>query len=282
MAEESMEKKQKPNLGLLGRGISYSLSPRIHNFSARLLGKTDCYGLFDIPASKLSEFIRDFTHRGGLGLNVTRPYKHRISQLTTSSLSSVNTLFRAKDGSWRTTSTDSGGFADALIWLGCQAEALQQVLIIGSGGVVDSLLAWALKLPRSPEIIIFRRSSRRDQALKDHYGALPGLGISDLSVKSLEERLHLQNEDTLLVQASSAPLEGDSLSQLVPALRNFKGYFMDLVYGTPSELYRACSGFRLAGYCDGLPMLAAQAARAQMLWWGQSAPVDSILQTLKK
>ena len=62
--------------GLLGRNISYSLSPVMHNAAFKHFGIPAVYKLFDIEESELDSFFRDLVSGAGIsGINVTVPYK---------------------------------------------------------------------------------------------------------------------------------------------------------------------------------------------------------------
>lgn len=272
-------------LGLLGKTIQYSLSPDIHNFSAQLLGRPDRYRLFDLNETELPDFLETFLSKGGRGLNVTQPYKNIIPKLIGSDLSSVNTLKRFKNKGklyWRGYNTDEDGFDWALEQLYCQPSELKQIIIIGSGGAVDMLINWTKKLNKQTRINILRRSSRRDQELRELSHASDQINFEYLSATNLEKLLCADTAFTLLIQASSAPLYGDNLEWLLPALRGFCGFFMDLVYGKPSALFHALQQQNLKGSCDGLPMLAGQASAAQQLWWHEHIPASKILEFLMK
>ena len=60
--------------GLLGHGIKYSLSPRIHNYIFSRYGINAVYGLFDLPQQDFQAGIQALIRRTS-GFNVTTPYK---------------------------------------------------------------------------------------------------------------------------------------------------------------------------------------------------------------
>ena len=66
-------------LGVLGNGISYSLSPEIHNSFAKEHGIDIVYEIFDIPVNPIG-FIESFFNQGGVGLNITKPYKEIVAE----------------------------------------------------------------------------------------------------------------------------------------------------------------------------------------------------------
>ena len=62
-----------------------------------------------------------------------------------------------------------------------------------------------------------------------------GIQFSDFDSASLESLVGA--EECLLIQGTSAPVHGDDLSHLVPALKGFRGAISDLSYGYESALY---------------------------------------------
>ena len=60
-------------LGVLGKDIGYSLSPKIHLAFAKQLNHPIEYLIYDVDKDPIS-FIRNFFSEGGFGLNITKPY----------------------------------------------------------------------------------------------------------------------------------------------------------------------------------------------------------------
>jgi Shikimate 5-dehydrogenase len=60
--------------GVLGRDISYSLSPKIHKLFAEAAGIHLNYEIYHVEHDPVS-FIYNFFKEGGLGLDITNPYQ---------------------------------------------------------------------------------------------------------------------------------------------------------------------------------------------------------------
>ena len=118
----------KGQVGLLGKQITYSLSPVIFDISAKILKKHCSYRLYDIERSQVGLFLDYFWKNGGLGLNITTPYKRLVASLTSSSFKSVNTLYRSSNG-WCSTSTDGSGFLMALVNSGIELSKLKNITV---------------------------------------------------------------------------------------------------------------------------------------------------------
>ena len=57
-------------LGVIGKEISYSLSPKIHHHFAKDAGLNVSYEIFDIHSQPI-DFIEEFFDCGGKGLNLS-------------------------------------------------------------------------------------------------------------------------------------------------------------------------------------------------------------------
>ena len=124
--------------GLLGRKLSHSYSPQIHERLANYR-----YDLFEKEPEELEDFLRNgaFT-----GINVTIPYKKSViphcSKLSSRAqkLGAVNTIVRQKDGSIIGHNTDYFGFRSMVAKSGLDVSG-KKVLVLGSGGASTTAVA---------------------------------------------------------------------------------------------------------------------------------------------
>ena len=266
-------------LGLLGRRIDYSLSPRLHLLAAAQLGLDCSYELFDFSReSDLRPFLAKFWDEAGVGLNVTQPYKTFVASLLDEPLqSSVNTLYRGQSG-WQGASTDGLGFERAVERLGCCIDDFAQVIFLGSGGAVQGILhhlAVNRDRPWAASVHVFRRHDRRDAELIRICEGRVSLCFHEFCADRTSDLIRSTPGPTLVVQATSAPLHGDELSRFVPALELGDVAVYDLVYGQPSALVAAAVARGSPG-ADGLSMLIEQARASQKIWWGQSPSYEEL------
>jgi shikimate dehydrogenase len=130
-------------VGLVGRGISPSLSPPLHEREAAALGLRYRYRLLDLDALGVSDSaVGDVLDRaradGYQGLNVTHPVKQlvldRLDELSpdAAAIGAVNTVVFA-DGRAVGHNTDATGFARGLR-TGLPGAALRRVVLLGAGG----------------------------------------------------------------------------------------------------------------------------------------------------
>lgn len=126
--------------GLIGKNISYSLSPKLHNLIAFKSGYSINYEIIDIEEEQLSFYI-DLLKQGIYqGFNITIPYKETIikylDKLTTQAedIGAVNTVFLNKEGLVVGDNTDYYGFLKFLENNNILKKEIKEAYILGSGG----------------------------------------------------------------------------------------------------------------------------------------------------
>ncbi len=210
---------------LVGRDISYSLSPEIHKEIYRLLGEKADYRLEDVLPNDLPRVINLYD-----GLNVTKPYKLLIKQYLDSSLSlSVNTVIK-QNGRSVGLSTDGEGFLASLKNTG--GDKFSCVTVVGGGGaalaVADALTKKGIKTN------VYARSYSEAREICRLTGAEPGKA---------------DYEPQAVVYCASA-------GAYLPFCRDRLEYLMDLRYDgseiTSKDFYTV----------NGLLMLTQQAVRS--------------------
>ena len=86
---------------LVGKGISYSLSPAIHNYIFNLIGENSVYLAFDIAEESFDTAFRGLLEISR-GLNITIPYKERAIKYleklepTAEKIGAINTVYMKK------------------------------------------------------------------------------------------------------------------------------------------------------------------------------------------
>ncbi len=275
-------------LGLLGHGAARTLSPVMHNYAAQVLRQDCVYVNFNLEPQKVANFLDIFWHIGGLGLNVTVPHKTLVASLVQcQGLTSVNTLVRDAQG-WRGHSTDGVGFVSGLERAGVKPDHFDMIVLLGSGGAAQSVLA-ALSVAtaeRPLTTVVHRRSDHHDEAIRQAIAIVPVqmIAFRPMTPESFADTIYqTQGLRRLIIQATSAPKFGDTLSQYPWTLDALTSddFFVDLIYDRPSDLYFAAMKKDLRCQ-DGLPMLIEQARLSQHLWWGQSASYDDMLLAIKQ
>ena len=248
--------------GLLGRKLGHSWSVPIH----QALGCED-YRLIELEPEALGPFLR----REDIGgLNVTIPYKREVMAFCdvidegAKAIGSVNTLVR-RGGKLYGYNTDIDGFLYMLRRARISLMG-KKVVVLGSGGASLTAQA-AAKREGAREVVVVSRTG------PDNYENLPQRhGDAEALVNTtpvgmwprLEEApvdLRLLPAVTDVVDVIYNPGRTNLLLQASGWNRN-EFYYDDL--GLWDERYFRCAG--------GLSMLAAQAKRAEELFFDRTIP----------
>lgn len=270
-------------MGILGEGIGHTLSPLMHNASIQKLGLDYLYVPFDLKAARIKPLLESLWDAGAVGFNVTVPHKETVAEIVgADNLRSVNTIFRGSNG-WQGDSTDAMGFFRGVERLGTSIKKFRRIFILGNGGVTLGLLKeLSREFDRGLEVVIFRRQASKDQKLLAVVSSEFNIRFVDFNPANFRREVKGHAGESLIIQATSAPLRGDRLDEYADGLQNFHGYVTDLVYGAPSALFDRAKELRLPCQ-DGLPMLIEQARESQLHWWGTQVEyefLESVLQSV--
>ena len=153
-------------VGLIGKPVAASLSPRMQNaaFAARGLDWT--YMPLPVEAHQLEDAVRGLLALGFAGANVTAPYKLEVARIAAADEPSVNTLV-VRDGELEAYSTDTAVL---------QGLAPTRPVVLGGGGAATAFLQ---ALPRAerycrsggwpPDVeqadLVVNATSERDEVL---------------------------------------------------------------------------------------------------------------------
>ena len=228
--------------GLIGRTLGHSWSLPIHH----ALG-CPSYRLMELEPDALPDFLR----RDDLGgLNVTMPYKKTVMPFCdwideqAAAIGSVNTLVRGADGKLRAWNTDIIGFRYMAALAGICLSG-QKVVILGGGGASLTVQEEARR-QNAREIVVISRNG------ENHYGNLERHADADIVVNATPVGMYPDN--------GAAPLDLTAF----PALRGV----LDVIYN-PRRTALILQAEALKIPCsDGLPMLVAQAAASESLFFG--------------
>jgi len=246
--------------GVVGRPVSHSLSPVMHNAAFAALGLDAVY--LPLAAADFDDF-RQFAEAMDLrGASVTAPFKLDAFALAGAvdpegrQTQAVNTLRRI-GGRWEGRNTDAAGFMAPLAGRGSLEG--QRATVLGAGGAARSV-AMALRQAGASVTIVARRTAQAEAVAT---GAGVQTGLWPPAPASWD----------LLVNATpvgTAP-HADQSPLAAPHLDGRLVY--DLVYNPPRTRLLADAAARGCEVIGGLEMLVAQAG-AQFAWWTGAAPPE--------
>lgn len=263
---------------VIGNPIAQSKSPKIHQMFALQCGHSIEYTKISATAENFVATVAEFKDSGGLGMNVTAPFKMAAAQYA-NSLSeraklafAVNTLVFKPNRTYGD-NTDGIGLVNDIESNLEQQIATRKVLIIGAGGAARGVLFPILQA-RPQSILIINRTAQKaaDLANLMPKNSIIHTGGFDASRDG--------NFD-IVINATSTGL---SNAQLPEINYNFKADSLayDLVYGDQQTAFmRAAKAAGASRVSDGLGMLVEQAAFSYKLWHGVMPDTKAALQQLR-
>lgn len=257
-------------LGLIGRGIALSRSPRMHEAEAAAQGLNCRYELLDTDAGtegSLAEILDRAEASGFAGLNVTFPYKQEIIPLleglsdAARRVGAVNTVVFREDGR-SGHNTDFWGFSENLrrnlpgAETGC-------VLLIGAGGA-GGAAAHALADLGVARLLIADRRPEAAAKLVDAVNVAAGESVAEVA----KDLASAAGEAEGIVNTTPVGMAKMPGTPIDPALLRPDHWVVDIVYfPLETELLRQARhiGCRTIG---GEGMALFQAVRAFELFTG--------------
>ena len=246
-------------LGVMGKGISYSLSPQIHKEFAKQFGMNIDYQIYDIEDQPLN-FVEDFFAKGGHGLNVTKPYKEIFTQNPVSGPESINCIY---ENGTKHTSTDGDGFINDLKSKKIDYTNMN-IMVYGLGGASKSILN---SIKTSGNLFVANRTEvkieeviKKSPNFKKYNGESLDLVIScaqnlDLNTTKHFEHLNL-SQNTLLYDINYSNQTNKVFSNLSIVSKN--------------NLY------------NGIGMLVEQASECFKIWFNKKPEVEEIKNKLNE
>ncbi len=243
--------------GLVGRSLKHSYSPFIHS-------QMGCknYGLIELEPDNLPAF---FKNPNIAGLNVTIPYKKDVMAFCDNIdndaklVGSINTIVRAKDNKLYGYNTDVYG----LSYAAKRANIIiknKKVLILGSGGA--SLAAQAVAKNEGANFVVVSRTGENNY-----------------------NNLHINYDAQVIINATPVGMYPNNMESPVN-LNMFKACegVIDMVYNPSYTKFLFDAKALGIRHTNGLPMLVAQAAAAEELFFGKKIDdelVESIIKSLE-
>ncbi len=253
---------------VIGHPIGHSQSPRIHTLFAQNTGQSLTYTAIEAPLDGFATAVDAFRAAGGLGLNVTLPFKIEACAYATEVserariAGAANAL--AFDGPHcRADNFDGIGLVrDITANLG-QPIAGRRVLVLGAGGAARGALQ-PLLMAGPLRLLVANRSVDKARDLVHSLHAL-GLGCGILAAGGWADLARAGAFD-IVINATSASLTADALP-LPPGVFAPDGLAYDMVYGKGlTPFLRQARAAGTAHLADGVGMLVEQAAEA-FAWW---------------
>ena len=250
---------------VIGNPIEHSLSPKLHNYWIKNSGIDAIYEKQKLNENELEQIILLVKEKKIDGINVTVPFKKTIIpfldelSIEATSTQSVNTIY-LKENKVMGHNTDIVGF-ETSIKKSNYNLVNKEVLILGAGGVVPSII-FALKKMKVSKITISNRTKKKAENLKKlfenieivEWGVVPNF---DVIINATS--IGLKKEDTINIDFSSI---------------SKNKFFYDVIYN-PKETSFLKIGKNLGNVIlNGKLMFIYQALWAFNIWHGIKPDID--------
>lgn len=268
---------------VMGNPITHSQSPFIHAQFAQQAGIALHYEKLSVPLDGFSKAVSNFFLAGGMGLNITVPFKEQAYLLAQDHLSprarsatAVNTLWMVNN-QLHGCNTDGQGLMDDLHRLGCSATN-RRVLLLGAGGAAKGVVLPLLHAQCS-HLHIANRSPDRAIQLAEHAAHQAPDSTTAISASSLEDT---RGQWDIVINATSASLSGVP-PELPDNIYASGAWAYDMVYGSQATPYmKQALAAGASNAADGLGMLVCQAALSFQIWHGVNVNTEPVLDALRQ
>ena len=271
---------------VVGNPVAHSLSPTIHAAFAQQTGQDLDYGRLLSPMDGFAATVRDFAAAGGLGCNVTVPFKFEVPSLARRCsprvmlAGSANTLSLAGED-WSADNTDGLGLVADIEQHAGLALRGTTVLLLGAGGASAGVLGPILQA-RPRRVVVLNRTEPRAVELVQRHSAWAQEHGVELRAGGLEAARVLCGAGCeVLINGTASSLEGEAVPVDGAALRP-QALALDMMYGPKAQAFLDWAAAHGAVPRDGLGMLVEQAAEAFFLWRGVRPQTRPVLQALRQ
>lgn len=263
-------------VGLIGQGLTLSLSPALHEAEGRHLGFDYRYKVFDTdrdPAfSDLPQMIGRLKAEGFLGSNITHPFKQEIMQYLdqvdeeAKLVGAVNTMV-LREGKAIGYNTDWRGFLGSLE-NNFPDQDVSSVVQLGAGGA-GSAVAYALLRFGVRRLVIVDIDEAKAQELADRFANIvPGCQISAAPMEDIEQ---VVKTSTGIVNATPVGMDTHPGLPLPRTLITPDRWVHDVVYMPVVTPLVECASSVGAAVAGGGDMVVGQASEAITLFTQKKA-----------
>ncbi|MDM1310070.1 MULTISPECIES: shikimate dehydrogenase [Acinetobacter] len=261
----------RKQFAVVGNPIEQSRSPELHHAFAEKTGVDLVYRKRLAPLDGFEANIREFFAEGGVGMNVTVPFKEQAFALCdvlserAKTAKAVNTLWM-QDGQLYGDNTDGQGLVDAIRALNWNLDNTK-ILIIGAGGATRGVIYPLVQAGVKKVVIANRTLARAEQLVADLQQAVPQAELSAIGLDALA------GEFDIVINATSASLSGDAL--ILPDALQFQHAY-EMAYGKPSSFLEQAKA-RQIPTSEGFGMLVGQAIESFSIWNGVKPDLKDFL-----
>ena len=267
---------------VLGNPVEHSKSPWIHARFAQLTGQRLEYGKQLIALDGFGDAIEAFRAAGGMGCNITVPFKFQAAPLATSLTArarlaqACNTLRFDSDNAIFADNTDGVGLVNDIQGNAGIALAGRELLLIGAGGAAAGVRGPLIDA-RPRRIAVTNRTLDKAQSLMQRHAKLAQACGVTLTAVALDA---VAGPFDVVVNATASSLSGSGIPVPDSVLKR-GALAVDMMYGPAADGFLTWAREHGAIPRDGLGMLVEQAAEAFLVFRGVRPPSAVVLAELR-
>ncbi len=266
---------------VIGNPIDFSKSPFIHMSFAQATGQDIEYAKVLGPLGQFNATVDAFRQDGGLGMNVTAPFKldafHYATQHSAAAkLAGATNALKFQGREVLAENFDGVGLVrDVVHNLGC-ALLKKRVLLLGAGGAArGALLPFLAQAPQ--QLVISNRTASKAEELAK-IAALYASGSTEVQAIAMSQLSGRQFD--VVFNATSASLRGELPAVPASAFAP-DALAYELAYGKGlTPFLRLAQNAGVRQLADGVGMLAEQAAEAFLWWRGVRPDTQQVIKEL--
>ena len=261
--------------GIIGKSLSYSLSPNLNNFWFKKNNLKANYSLIEIESEQIKDVIDKIRTKKLCGINVTIPYKQKIIPYLDLIVNdaketySVNTVYLNNENKVVGENSDVYGFEKSFINKFNNIDLIEKnFLILGAGGVIPSLI-YALKKKKIKKIFISNRTLQKAENLKKKFPFIEIIPWEAILEKS-------ENMDVIINGTSLGTKNSTDFETLIMKFKSDLIYY-DVVYNPlETKMLKNFKKKQIITF-NGLEMFLYQGQRSFSLWSKITPSVDEEL-----
>ena len=273
-------------LAVLGRPITHSLSPNIHNAMIQKLGLDIVYIPLSFDMSSLEASFSILKKSNIKGFNVTIPFKESIIDFldsvdkSASLIGAVNTVV-SDEGKWIGYNTDLAGFLYSLESFSNYSLKNKRVVCVGAGGSAKAVCSALLDRDIESLAVVNRSEESLSHFVKLLMSSNKQVDIQSFLMKDSRIYDCLVSADLVI---NTTPVGMSSLSDMTLFSHydwvSSNHFCYDLIYSPSKTNFLFEAESRGAQVQNGLAMLVAQAAFSFKHFTGYDADFDFMYNTV--
>lgn len=267
-------------LGVIGRPLSHSISPELHNTLSNYLGIDTAYIPLKVDEGNLKEAVNGLKALNFRGFNVTIPYKNDVIDCVdviskeASLIGAVNTIKNVNNKLFGY-NTDMDGFIDSFKEESGTDFKNKNVVILGAGGAARAI-ALGVVYDGAKKLYILNRTIEKALQIaqvineKVLFKNIECFKIDDIATIELLEQADIIVNTTSLgmyPNINESPIR-------TPFEFSSKQIIYDVIYNPKKTVFMEQASNRGCKTINGLGMLIYQGIRAYEIWMDIKVPQD--------